>query len=72
MQSRQLADRSWQRSSVVTNGLLTAHASLPAANCSLLTLFMASQRIAVIGSTGQLGTDLVEVLRLDDKGETLP
>jgi dTDP-4-dehydrorhamnose reductase len=33
---------------------------------------MASQRIAVIGSTGQLGTDLVEVLRLDDKGETLP
>jgi dTDP-4-dehydrorhamnose reductase len=33
---------------------------------------MASQRIAVIGSTGQLGTDLVEVLRLDDKGATLP
>ena len=33
---------------------------------------MASQRIAVIGSTGQLGTDLVEVLRLDGKGETLP
>ncbi len=33
---------------------------------------MASQRIAVLGSTGQLGTDLVEVLRLDDKGETLP
>ena len=33
---------------------------------------MAAQRIAVIGSTGQLGTDLVEVLRLDDKGETLP
>jgi dTDP-4-dehydrorhamnose reductase len=26
----------------------------------------------VLGSTGQLGTDLVEVLRLDDKGETLP
>jgi len=33
---------------------------------------MASQRIAVIGSSGQLGTDLVEVLRLDDKSETLP
>ena len=33
---------------------------------------MASQRIAVLGSTGQLGTDLVEVLRLDDKSETLP
>ena len=32
MQSRQLADRSWQRSSVVTNGLLTAHAP-----CLLLT-----------------------------------
>ena len=32
MQSRQLADRSWQRSSVVTNGLLTAQAP-----CLLLT-----------------------------------
>src|SRR5580765_5679366 len=35
MQSRQLADRSWQRSSVVTNGLLTAHAPclLPTEAC---------------------------------------
>ena len=33
---------------------------------------MNPKRIAVLGSSGQLGTDLVEVLRLDDKGETLP
>ena len=33
---------------------------------------MNRQRIVVLGSTGQLGTDLVEVLRLDDKSETLP
>ncbi len=33
---------------------------------------MNRQRIVVLGSTGQLGTDLVEVLRLDDKGETVP
>src|SRR5438309_5797720 len=32
---------------------------------------MNRQRIVVLGSTGQLGTDLVEVLRLDDKYETL-
>jgi dTDP-4-dehydrorhamnose reductase len=33
---------------------------------------MNRQRIVIVGSTGQLGTDLVEALRLDDKRETLP
>jgi dTDP-4-dehydrorhamnose reductase len=33
---------------------------------------MNRQRIVILGSTGQLGTDLVEVLQLDDKSETLP
>jgi dTDP-4-dehydrorhamnose reductase len=33
---------------------------------------MSYRRIVVLGSAGQLGMDLVEVLRLDDKRETLP
>ncbi len=33
---------------------------------------MSSQRIVVLGSTGQLGTDLVEALQLDDNVEALP
>jgi dTDP-4-dehydrorhamnose reductase len=33
---------------------------------------MAPQRIAIIGSTGQLGTDLVEVLRQDDTFDVMP
>ncbi len=33
---------------------------------------MKRQKVAVIGSTGQLGTDLVEVLRQDDKFEVFP